>query len=348
MSFANFTTLIVIAFLNGAGIASALFGAIEWPGPRSPTLIERWQAEVIVFADVISTEYKDGGQSSQLKVISIIKSGDRKIPDEIKIFVPLGSHWPYTFTANRKAIAFLRFDEKREQYTDFNGRDGGLDVDEATGLFFVRQYAKLPAILKEQDPKKLLELEVEWNVEFALPSKTRFEAAHGIEILWNIWNTPQKRNLLANDKSTSAADLLTAGQKTRICLLFANEAPDIDSYHLIRLLQRHPSPEIDCYLLKSLKLSLTNEGSIPIDSVAISDLAFELLPPRGGFELSKSLESAYDDYQDRQSDYAYNISIGEEYSEAERRDARTALIMQWRTITTEFLKIPELQKIQCL
>ena len=81
MTSATLKKLTVIAFAIGAFVNSASCGATEWPGPRLPTLIERSEAELIVFADVVETARINGGQSSRLKVISIIKSGERKVQD---------------------------------------------------------------------------------------------------------------------------------------------------------------------------------------------------------------------------------------------------------------------------
>ncbi|MFT5301680.1 MAG: hypothetical protein ACI87E_001288 [Mariniblastus sp.] len=343
MTSATRKKLTVIALAIGAFVNSASCGATEWPGRRLPTLIERSEAELIVFADVVETARTNGGQLSRLKVISIIKSGERKVQDEIKVLIPLGSHWPYTFKPKSKAIAFLKFDEKRKLYVGFNGRNGGLDVDETTGLSYVRQYAKLSGILKEKNPRKLLELKLEWNVEFALSPTTRSQAAHGIHILWI---KAQKLKLLTNDETNSSADLLTASQKNRICQSIANEVPVVESYGLIKLLQRHKSTEIDGYLLKSLHQSLNTEEAVPLGYLTISKLAVELLPHRVGFKLSKTLESAYEDYQERCSDFYYHIEIGDEHTEAEKRSARAVLIKEWRDLTTEFLEIPELEKIQ--
>lgn len=343
MTAASLTTRILFFFLICGCLHLKPCGAAEWPGRRLPTLIERWQAELIVFVDVVEAERKNAGQVSRLKIISIIKSDDRKVPVEIGVFIRLGTHWPYKFTEKHKAIAFLKFDKKRNLYVDYNGCDGGLDVDQATGQFYVRQFAKLPDILKVKGPRELLDLKLAWNVEFALRPKTRYQAAHGLEVLWD---KAKKAKLLTTDESNSAADLLTASQKNKICQTFAKQVPNSNSYHLIRLLQRHPSPEIDSYLLESLRLSLKTEEAVPLDFLTISELAPNMLPQRVGFKLSETLKSEFGEYRERQSDYMYNISIGEEYTETERLNARTSLIKDWRRLTTKFLAIPELQKVQ--
>ena len=337
------SALLMGVFLNGGFLSSDAYGVAGWPGERDPTLIERWQADLIVFVEVAETQQIDGGQASRLKVITTIKPDGRNIADEVEVFIQLGSHWPYTFTSKTKAIAFLSYDEKQKQYVGDRDVTCGIDTDEATGRFYVQQSAKLPAILKEQDPRKLLDLKLEWSVEFALRPKTRYQAAYGINVLHD---KAKEQKLLTPEEISSPLHWLSEPQKKRICQPFAKEVPNSNSLKLIRLMQKYPSSEIDGYLLKSLQLSLKSDTAVPFKHMRISELAFEYLPQRVGFKLPKTLQTSYEDYQTRRSDFSYHISIGDEYSDAERTNAKAALIKDWRSITTEFLKSPELQKIK--
>ena len=70
MTSVNLFSRLTNLFLIACCMPSTLFGATEWPGLPSPTLIERWEAELIVLVDVVEIEkaYSGGrgGQSSRL------------------------------------------------------------------------------------------------------------------------------------------------------------------------------------------------------------------------------------------------------------------------------------------
>ncbi len=330
----------VLAFLPKASIEAE---TPNWPGKRLPTLIERWEAELIVFGEVVETQFKDGGQYSRIKVISKIKSGEREIGEEVKVFVQLGSHWPYTFRNKTTAIAYLKYSKKLDCYVDYNQRDGGIDVDQDTGKFLVKQYAKLPKILKEKKKLERAILKRDWYFDLSLDPKTRGHAAYGI---WYLWRNTKDLGILEVDEAETVSDWLTESQKEAICDVIASEKPDWSAYEMIKLLKAHPSRKIDKYMLKALRQSLTDDEMVPVGGSTIADLSIDLLPERMGFVLSESLTKKHKAHYDALIDFSYEIDIGDEYTEEQKQAARTAITKQWRELAREFLEIPEIKSLK--
>ena len=315
--------------------------AVNWPGKRLPTLIERWQAELILLGEVVETKFEDGGQFSRIRVISAIKWKETNVAGEVKVFIQMGSHWPYTFQANTKVLAFLKFDDNRGCYVDFNDRDGGFEVDQATGEFYVERYSKLGNILKIEQPTELLNAKRDWYVKLGLNPSTRTEAAYGIRILWG---DAKRKELLRERAARSPGNWLTDEQKASILAVIAKEEPDWNAYEMIKLLKDVPSVEIDQYLMKAIRQSLTDDQLVPCKNLTIAHLAFELLPDRLGIPLTRSLETASKAYYDQMIDYSYHISIGDEYSEAEKVKAKNALIKEWRKLASALMALVPLEQ----
>lgn len=330
---------LVLSLVLSLACSLAVAAASHWPGERLPTLIERWNADLIAYVEVAQAEEIGGVQVSHLKTLSLIKSDGRSDHAEVTVHIQLGSHWPYTFRETNKAIAFLDFDEEKKRYEDFKST-AGIDVSEETGKLFVNQFAKLPKLLKEKDSKSLLKNKVDWYFDFVANPTTRDHATYGIRILWK---KAARAKQLTKAQMESAAGLLSASQKESICGILANEVPTNDSYELIELLRDHPSIEIDDYLVKSLKRSLKISGEVPYKGSTISDLAIKLLPARMKFQVPQELAQKLSEHKDRRLEFSYTISISDEYTKDDRDKAKESLIKDWRKMAKEFLEFKALK-----
>ena len=323
-----FISTLLVLFSVEMPVTAASESHLFWPGPRLRTLIERWQeSELIVYVDVVETKRWDRGQLSKLKILKTIK-GRVKDQNEIEVYVPLGSHWPYTFTETQPSIAFLKSDPKNDYFISFNGRDAGIDVDKETAAFYVSQYKKLPPILKIKDANEQLKKKVSWYVTCANQPLTRFEGVHGIHYLWN--KSKKIKGLLTKNQMIRADHLLTSDEKRLLCdTLIEEDPPGYNARDLVRLLRRYSHPKLDQYLINFLKATKNNGWT------ALGHTAIDILPDRMNRQVAPEFKNRYDEFYDRYCDLYYLV---DEVTQAEKHAAETVeLEKQWKQLVDEFL-----------
>ena len=284
-----------------------------FPGP-APTLAQHWTgSSLVVYADVTSATEAEfaQGQSAVLSAIKTFKSPPKGTPKEIPVFTIGGPRThPFTFVKGQRIVAFLSYNSDERMYTP----ERCFEVDERSYKQYAAALEKLPFILSNANAKTRNRLLLDWYVACAKNAETRYDGTMGISRL--------------RFRAKRLGDPLTSAHKAQLtAALLSEKPPGKDAVALARVLVSYPSPELDRYLLESLR------RSHELGWCDLTRHAVEKLPKRLGIELKESTQQRLDEWVKLLGLVYYKIVRSAEPERFERNKERMDIL--WGSLSLE-------------
>lgn len=220
------TTLIILS-------TRALSGAHFGP---APDLAHHWEfSDCVAEAEVLSVRNKKHHRPATLKILKTFKNTTDENSEEIVVLTEDPRF--HRFKKNKRVIVFLEFNADTQEFK----QKYAFNVSEQGGIIFGRMFEKLPVIMQSPygSPERIQKL-LDWYVECASHRESRGQGAYGISYL--------------QFKSDAESDLLSMKQKDQLVKIVTSEVPPkaVDA-SLAGILFDYPSPELDAYLMESLR-----------------------------------------------------------------------------------------------
>ena len=279
-----------------------------FPGPPL-SLYYRWEeADLVALVKVTQTgklraKNHPPGQRVTLDVKQILKGSADESKNKVKAFTTFGSPVPFHFEKGQTLLVFLRMDEDLPMLTPIS-YESCIPVDDDTFEHYADALKQLPEILELNDSEIRRARLVDWSVSCAANPVTRYDGVIG---LWY---------LRGKDKGKPTDPLTELHRKRLVEAITAETPPHPAASSVAEFLEPYPSPELDRYLLESLRLS-HEPGWRDLTRTAV-----EQLPDRLGIKLNASTEARLDQWGDLLSEVYYdfdNKNTPEQTAEAEER-----------------------------
>jgi hypothetical protein len=282
------------------------------------TLVERWTgSSLVVYADVISASEAEfaQGQNAVLSAIKTLKGQPKGLPKEIRVFtLGGGCPYPFTFLKGQRIMAFLAYDADEKMYTPVGYPEGCFLVDEPSYQQYAGVLKKLPAILGNADAKARNRLLLDWYVTCATIAETRVDGTWGITTM--------------RHRARHLGDPLTSAHKAQLAAaLLLEKPPGKDAVSVASVLVSYPSPELDRYLLESLR------RSHELGWRDLTNHAVGYLPDRLGIKLRKPTQQRLDDYADLRRVVYFEIDQEAQRERFERDKHRLAVL--WGSLSLD-------------
>lgn len=209
---------------------------------------------------------------------------------------------------------FLQFDDELKMHTPV-AFEGCIEVDVKTFQRYSAALKKLPSILKVPDSATRKRRLVDWSVDCAVDPIMRKDGVIG---LWYLRGT---------NKGTSRDPLTVAHREKLVTAMTSETRPHMHAADVASFLEPYPSPALDRYLLKSLRLS-HEPGWRNVTRTAV-----EQLPGRLGIKLEQSTKQRFDEWGNLLSEVYFDI---DEEAEPERHEnSKERLHVLWGSLSRE-------------